>query len=587
MAPAARAKGLRVSQQSLFSRAPVAPPEEDDFFAFEEEGDPDGLRWYQREMVEAVHRSFVDNNSVLLVSATGTGKTQTFGAIAKNWDGPVLVLAHRNELVIQARDRLEQMTGSLVEVEQGDWTASHRAQIVVGSTHSVMQQRRLDSLGKNRFALVICDEAHHYVTPAYKRILDFFDCKKLGVTATPDRADEKAIGAAFDDVAYVFDIEEGIDAGYLVPLRAKEVVLQEISLDDVGKSGRDLSAVQLDEKMVMAAEGVVAKTLELEPGKQGVAFFPGVKSAEYAALAFNRAIPGCAAFVYADTDELERRETIRRFRAGELRYLTNCGVFTEGFDAPATSVIIQARPTLSRALYAQMCGRGTRTIANVDSIPGKGDSALRRALIAASAKPNVAILDFVGSGSKHALVCPEDILGGSYSDDEVAQAKKKREPGGDIRKALKDARAELKALADATRARVTKATVRVYDPFHALGMTIDEEDRYAGRFGGKPLTTGQWDALDRAGVPENELKNLSRHAASRLLEEITSRRVAGLCTYRQQRQLLKRGITDRNITYGRAKEAMDYIAGAGWDSSIDPVRLNEILYRPREVGEDG
>jgi superfamily II DNA or RNA helicase len=124
----------------------------------------DGLRWYQRDVHTAVMKAFETHNSVLVDLATGLGKTQVFSAIAKTWPGRVLVLAHRDELVQQARMRLEKMTGELVEVEQGN-LKSNRARIVVGSVQTVYRPERLERLIKlGGFTLVIPDEAHHYVS---------------------------------------------------------------------------------------------------------------------------------------------------------------------------------------------------------------------------------------------------------------------------------------------------------------------------------------------------------------------------------------------------------------------------------------
>jgi superfamily II DNA or RNA helicase len=71
------------------------------------------------------------------------------------------------------------------------------------------------------------------------------------------------------------------------------------------------------------------------------------------------------------------------FRAGRVRYLVNCMIATEGFDAPTADLIVQGRPTLSRALYSQMIGRGTRALPGVVDRYGTPDE--RRGAIAARA----------------------------------------------------------------------------------------------------------------------------------------------------------------------------------------------------------
>jgi superfamily II DNA or RNA helicase len=560
----------------------------------EKEGDPDGLRYYQREAYDATLASLRENRSALLVMATGLGKTQTFGAVARHWDGDVLVLAHRDELIDQARKRIEQMTGEFVEVEKAEMVSSVRTRLVVGSVQS-FNKKRLERLGKSRFGLVIVDEAHHAVAPSYRKVFDHFtEAKILGVTATPDRGDEKALGKVFDDVAYVFDIQDGIESGYLVPFsrECKRVVIEEIDLDHIGKSAGDFKVNELDEEMAKNCEGVVRKTLELQPNRAAIVFFPGVRSAELAAQRFNAIRPGSAAFVSGTTEELERRRIMADFREQRIRFLCNCQVATEGFDAPATSMIVQARPTLSRALYAQMTGRGTRVLPGVvDHYEGAGLAKERRKAITKSTKADLVVLDFVGNSQKHDLATVTDILGGDYTEAEVKAAKKLVSKGAHQGEALEEARRMLKAAADAVhKAKVTvTASVHAFDPFKVLGLSIADEDRYASRFGGKPATPAQLARLATYGVPQAELNQLSFKAASKLIDKCIGRLKHGMCSYKQLRQLQRFGVTQLNVPFERAKAALNYIASKGWGDKapVDPKVLQDIIHHRREAGEEG
>lgn len=565
------------------------PPKVADWYdGFADAGDPDGLRYYQRSGCQAILDGFAKGaESQLLVMATGLGKTQVFGAVAKHWPGSVLVLAHRDELVEQARKRLEQMTGETVDIEQGDWKAQHRTRLVVGSVQS-FHKRRLDKMPKGRYSLVIADEAHHYLAKSFRRALEHFDAKVLGVTATPDRGDEKALGAVFDSVAYVFDIEDGIDAGYLVPIVGKRVVLEEISLDNVHKTSGDLQAGELDQEMLKAVGGIVQQTIKLEPLRRAICFFPGVRSAEAAMHQFNAVEQDSACFISAETEQFERRRIVKDFHAGRYKRLCNCGIATEGFDSPGVSLIVHGRPTLSRALYAQMTGRGTRVLpGTVDHLDGPAMALERRMAIAGSAKQDLAVLDVVGNSTKHSLSSVEDILGGNYSDEEVYRAKKDRKEGGDPRAALRDARAELERMARAVKASV-KASVRPFDPFRVFGLEMPDEEKYTSRFGHKPATDGQIAALRKWKVPDEEIDQLSKSAASKLMAQLIGRKQAGLAGYGQLRVLQGFGIYDRNITKDRASAAITYIASKGWGKSgpVDPAVLADIVSHKRAAGED-
>ncbi len=314
-------------------------------------------RYYQNEAEKAIYAKLRAYRSTLVVMATGLGKTVLFCGVGARMKGSMLVLAHRAELVQQAKASLELVIGERVGVEQAE-LESHGERIVVASVDTIKNKKRMERLGPDRFDLIVVDEAHHYVAKTYRRPLEYFTkAKILGVTATPDRGDAKALGRIFESVAYVMDIEDGIDAGYLVPLTGKEVFLDEIHLENIGATGGDLNVGELDEAMLKACEGIVKETLRLAGDRRGIAFFPGVRSAEYAMQAFNRERPDCAVFISGAMDPMLRKSVVDQFKKGRWQYLCNCMVATEGFDAPDVSVIVMGRPTKSRALCSQMVGR--------------------------------------------------------------------------------------------------------------------------------------------------------------------------------------------------------------------------------------
>ncbi len=516
-----------------------------------------------------------------------THNTELFAAIAKHWDGNVLILAHRDELVEQARIRIEKMTGEWVEVEQGQYR-SHEARIVVGSVQTVQRKNRLEQLGKDRFDLIVFDEAHHAIAKTYRRPLDFFaNAKILGVTATPDRGDERALAQVFDTVAYVMDILQGIEAGYLVPLEGHRVHLDQIDISSVGKVAKELNQGQLDEVLLKACEGIVRKTLELQPDRNGLLFFPGVKSAHYAADKFNLLKPGSAICIDGKTDTDDRRRMVRDFKAGEFQYLCNCMIATEGFDAPAADLVVP-RLTLSRALYAQQVGRITRVLpsAGVGQWSGPEGAQARREAVAASAKPNGMILDFVGNSGKHDLCSAVEVLGGNHSEAEVKHAKKivEKSPTSNLVDALERAREELRALAAATTARV-QATVSTFNPFGVLHLT-DDGDKYTQRFGWKAATAKQVATLNKWGVKEADTMSLQQ--ASRMLESMFKRKDLGLANYKQLKVLQKWGVAEINVSFERASQAIDYIASTGWGKKEDVNRgkLDHILKGERQPGEE-
>jgi superfamily II DNA or RNA helicase len=547
------------------------------------------LRYYQRDALDRVMSGIASGeHSQLVVMATGLGKTVVFAGLIQQFPGNVLVVAHRDELIGQAARHIEAATGEPVEIEQAGWE-SYKARIVVGSVQSLRRPRRLERLGKDRFQLVIVDEAHHATAPSYRTVMDWFSCPVVGFTATPDRGDEKALGKVFDSVAYAMDIQDGIEQGWLVPFEGHRIVLDDIKLDNISKTAGDLAAYELDEAMVASVKGIVHESVRLAPDRQGIAFFPGVKSAELAMLEFNTVRSDMACFISGETDPEERKQIVKDFRRGRYQILSNCQVATEGFDVPEASLIIQGRPTLSRSLYTQMIGRGGRPLAGtVDPYPEPFAAATRRSAIQGSLKPNCLILDCVGNSTRHSLIGPEDALGGNFDPDVVELAKKKaKQNGGDPLKALKSAQAEIKAMMQQTKATV-KATVSRFDPFAVLGVSFTDEDRYAQRFGLKPATENQRAVLIKRGMTDKDMEGLSKSAASRLLDEMSKRQHVGLASFKQVRTLEKFGLQSaKTATFERASAGLTYIAQQGWGKGgIDPKKLWSLVLGPRQSGDE-
>lgn len=543
-------------------------------------------RYYQLDCLDAIRAAFAGTDerdpvrSVLVVLPTGMGKTFVFSDLARTWPGTVLVMAHRDELILQARDELERATGERVGIEKAESYAGNQ-RVVVTSVQTM--SRRYDAFATDRFTLVIIDEAHRSISPSYRKVVNYFAAAKvLGVTATPDRADEKPLGKVYDDVAYRLDILDGIDMGYLVPVHGQEVVIQDLDLSGI-KSLADDDA--LDEAMLKVVEGVVQQAFELCGSEQTIIFTPGVRSAHAMAERMNLLAPGKAIAIDGDTDKDVRRRLIAGYRSGLYQFLFNCDVCTEGFDAPETSIVGMAAPTDSRSRYAQRAGRGTRVLPGiVDHIPGAEGAAARRAAIAASRKPRMRILDFVGNAGKHTLCTPLDVLGESYTDREVAEAKKRAPAGAgtavDFYKALRDARAALKRQAEQLKAAQLKVRARVgsFDPFVALGM--DRDDAITVQYGTKAVTPRQYDLLRGKGVSDKDLRSMDFRAARRMIETLDARRAAGLATLNQLAAITKHWPAGPETTFAQAARALDYIkreCDDGRVRRVDRERVRVLL----------
>jgi DNA repair protein RadD len=375
------------------------------------------LRPYQSAAIMAVLDYWQTGGGNPLVDlATGTGKSLviaelTRGLLREYPDLRVLMLVHARELVEQNFKALLRVWPDapigLYSAGLGKRDAHHR--ITFASIQSVF--RKAGALGRRD--LVLIDEAHLVPTAGngmYRRLLDDLrgttpDLRIAGFTATPYRLDTGRLDEGgdrlFDKTIYSYGIGEGIADGFLSPLVSK-AGLSEIDVSEVQRRGGEFVAGALEAAADKVTTAAVAELVRFgESRRSWLAFCSGVKHAAHVRDAVRANGISCE-MVSGETPSGERDSIIRRFRAGEIRCLTNAQVLTTGFDAPQVDLVAMLRPTLSTSLYVQIVGRGTRL---------------------ATGKENCLVLDFAGNVRRHGPVDAVSILpkrGGSGDDGKVA-----------------------------------------------------------------------------------------------------------------------------------------------------------------------
>lgn len=537
------------------------------------------LRDYQNLAVESVMEKLRGGGSTLLVMATGTGKTVVFGEIIRRYMAQgtgrrALVLAHRQELIWQAAESLKTICGCEVQVEMGDLRAHeigfYRAPIIVSSIQTQTAGRggntRMKRFDPNQFGIVVIDEAHHAVANAYTKTIEHYlsggNCRLLGVTATPDRADEVALGKIFESTAYEYGIREGVADGWLVPIKQKLISVNGLDFSTCRTTAGDLNAGDLDAvvQYEQNLHGMVYPTLEIAGDKRGIIFAVSCAHAERVAEIINRHKPASAVFVHAGTPADVRREYFRGFSEGRYQWLVNVGIATEGWDDSAldlkgVQVIAMMKATKSRALYCQMVGRGTRPLPR--TVDGLSTAEERRAAIESSAKQAVTVLDFCGNAGRHKLIHCADALAGKMSAevaDRVALAQKNlADEELDVLSLLTWAeKEEAKQVEARTRqGLLVRATYSMQgiDPFSLVDIAPDRE-RAANT--GTPASPKQIEVLGRlrVGVPEN----VTRREASLLIDAAIN-----TPTPKQAAVLRRAGLDPQNFTRKTASAAIDEI----------------------------
>lgn len=403
-----------------------------------------GLRPYQAEDIEKIPDAFLSRHltRVLGVWSTGLGKTVCAATLIHHPDmrhwlttyqkahRKVLFVAHTDELLKQARDKFLHYNPDLVvEIEKAEQWASEKSDVIVASiqTLAACGGCRTRLLDKDRFRIVVVDEAHHAVSRSYQAMLQAFDFLPpnefmpktqrmgmnealdfqrerlakwdetprpdrllLGITATPYRGDKVGLEAVFQEIVFDRNLPEMIELGWLSPLRAFRVH-SKTNLDPVRTTQGDLNQsdlVKVIDKPDRNRLAVKAWT-ELARGLKTLVFCAGVEHSKDMAACFNA--NGISALsIDGSMHKDERNGILQDFHKRKVQVLTNCQILTEGFDEPDIECILHAAPTKSRLLYTQRTGRGTRLA------PGK---------------KYCLIIDIVDVTSKHYLITAPTLVG--------------------------------------------------------------------------------------------------------------------------------------------------------------------------------
>ena len=303
------------------------------------------LRDYQARDLERLLDAYRGGaRRVLYRLPTGGGKTALFASLLSMARGGALVLTHRRELVLQARAMLERVTGEPVGVTCAgiDDTAPH-ARLRVATVPTLLARGLPEGCAPS---IVVADETHLAAARTWREVLDglLAECHLLGVTATPERLDGRALGDIYDTMIEGPTVRELIAGGYLVqPLTYTTRAAPRVS--DAGLE-------------VPTLTGEVVDTYErLASGRRGLVFASSIAHARSLVQAFTSR--GIAAELLTGKTR-DRDAMLDRLRTGQTSIVCNYGVLTEGFDDPALSYIGIARCTQSLALWLQMCGRGMR-----------------------------------------------------------------------------------------------------------------------------------------------------------------------------------------------------------------------------------
>jgi superfamily II DNA or RNA helicase len=320
---------------------------------------------YQLDIIDEIERL----EHPLVPLPTGAGKTVIAAAsirAAVDRGERVLFVVHRRELVIQASRKLLAEGIDHAILMGSESTAYIGQPVVIASIQTLharaFRSKKIDLPSANR---IFFDEAHHCRANTYIDVAKAYpNAKRIGLTATPARGDGRGLGGdLFTDLVKVPTYAWLIEQERLVKPTVFAPVIPDLKgvATTFGKDGGDYAVGQLEERMNtnVLVGGIVEHWHKLGENRPTICFTVGVKHSVHLRDEFRES--GVAAeHIDAKTPLKERERIIADFKVGKVKILCNCMIFTEGFDVPAASCLILARPTKLLTMYKQMAGRVLR-----------------------------------------------------------------------------------------------------------------------------------------------------------------------------------------------------------------------------------
>lgn len=362
--------------------------------------DPDGRepRYYQQIAVNRVMEAIAKGqNRLLLVMATGTGKTKTaFQIIWRLWKSGkkkrILFLADRNILVDQTKNNdfkpfgpaMTKITNRTVDKSFEVFLALYQAVTGTEEFKNIYREFSPDF-----FDLIVVDECHRGSAAedaAWHEILKYFSAAtQIGMTATPKETKYVSNIHYFGDPAYTYSLKQGIEDGFLAPYTVVRIDMDkdlegwrppEGKVDENGLEIEDriYNQKDFDRSLVMnkRTELVARKVSEYLKGTdryaKTIVFCEDIDHAERMRVEMVNQNPDLAAenrrYVMRITgDNLEGKAELDNFIDPESRYpvvATTSRLMSTGVDAQTCKLIVLDKSISSMTEFKQIIGRGTR-----------------------------------------------------------------------------------------------------------------------------------------------------------------------------------------------------------------------------------
>ena len=343
-----------------------------------------------------------NESKVLLISATGTGKTYA-SAFAMQDQNPkrALFLVHREQIAKQALQSYKNVFGESKTFGLLSGNSKDTDVDYLFATMQTMSKKEVySSFAPDTFDTIIIDEAHRIGAKSYQEIMDYFKPKFwLGMSASPERTDDFDVYAAFDhNIAYEIRLQQALEENLLCPFHY-------FGITDFLTNGNetdftDFNYLTSNQRVDYIIEQTNYYGYSGERVK-GLMFCSSKKEA--AALSERLNLRGYRTIALSGEDSQEKREDaidrlVSDTRSDYLQYILTVDIFNEGVDIPEINQVVLLRPTQSPIVFVQQLGRGLRKSKD---------------------KEYVVILDFIGN-YKNNFMIPIALSGDrSYNKDNI------------------------------------------------------------------------------------------------------------------------------------------------------------------------
>jgi len=357
---------------------------------------------YQVPIIKNMVSTILEGKNGLVIQPTATGKSIESAFVSRAcillYKMKGLYLYDENEGLIQAREKCEYIfnKNNIVCANFFGYGKDHfvdNADMVFASFQSLNNhcEKWYQMFDQKHFGFIIVNEGHHSQAVTYKEVIDYFDCPKIGMTATPNRMDGKDILDIFDQKIIEITLPEAIVKGWVAKvdyhILSHNISTQRLKkiCQEVLEDGMRISIKQLNETIFIEAldEVVIEEIYKYSFPKdsnprQTLIFCENIRHANHMFNLLEKDEKSVEV-IHSHKSKSHNRSTMQSFRENKIQFLISVDKLNEDIDVPNVEVGVFLRATDSETVFFQQLGRLLRNqikhtaivldfVANVDRL---------------------------------------------------------------------------------------------------------------------------------------------------------------------------------------------------------------------------